>query len=311
MNKILKLLVICSIIFLFTISFATATNQTSPDTLTNTTSPKITINTTEIQTGDSIDIYLKDSNNYPLVNQNITANIDDKNYSLLTDLQGKSNLKLNLKPNNYLLNIIYNGNSQIPSANSTFNINILKINTNLTVINTTLIKGDYFYAYLKNQDNEVIADALIKFTVNGKTYKDTTNSDGRAGFKISLKPSTYSVKIIYAGDEYYNSISKTIKLLVPATTSIVIGNTRLLTNGYLRIYLKSPTQSVVGGKTIKITVNDKIYVKKTNNEGIIVFKPYAGTGTLTITVEYEGTTTIIGSFNTKIVIGIKGNVTNP
>jgi hypothetical protein len=92
---------------------------------------------------------------------------------------------------------------------------------------------------------------------------------------------------------------------------MTIGNTRLLTNGYLRIYLKSATPSAISKKSVKITVANKTFTKKTNSEGIIVFKPKVGTGKVKVTAKFSGNSKIIGSSAEKSVKAIKGNVKDP
>ena len=68
-----------------------------------------------------------------------------------------------------------------------------------------------------------------------KNFNAVTDSDGIASLKISKNIGTYSVKATFKGDNKYNSVSKTFKLVVPMITSILIGNDKLLTNGYLTI----------------------------------------------------------------------------
>ena len=312
MNKYLKSVMIISLIFLFSLTCVSAEDNLT-DTLTSDgpETPSISINSTTVHTGDSIEITLKDSNNESLANQNLTANIDDTDYPLFTDSQGKSNLKLDLKPNNYILKVSFKGNGTISGINQTFNINVLKSDVDLSPVTATVVSGNYFYVYLRDQNGDAITNVNVKFNVNGKNYNGDTDSSGKAGFKVSLNPSTYTLNIAFDGNDYYNAVSKSIQLIVPQTTSIVIGNTKLLTNGYLRIYLKSPNQAIISKKTVRITINGKVFTKKTNNEGIIVFKPNMGTGNLMITVEFDGTSTIAGCSASKTVKGIEGNVKNP
>ncbi len=320
MNSRLKFLILCIVLLSFNLTIVSACENLTSDysissadgDLNNSLdTPVISINTSEIYTGDSISIFLKDSNNTPLINQNLTAEIDNNQYNITTDSQGKSSLNLKLKSNAYLLNVIFKGNENYSHVNQTFNINILKLNSFLTPGNTTVIKEDYFYVYFKDQRGNAIGGGNVEFTINGKSYAATTNAKGQARFKVSLNPSLYSINIQFSGNEYYNSVSQTLNLLVPSTTSIVIGNSRLLTNGYLRIYLKSPTQSVVSKKTLIISIGSKKFTKQTNSEGVIVFKPKVGTGQLSISVEFKGNSKIIGSSASKHVSGIKGNVKNP
>ncbi|MBR4448230.1 cysteine peptidase family C39 domain-containing protein [Methanobrevibacter sp.] len=273
--------------------------------------PEISINSSQAYFNESIDIYLKDKDNNPLGNQNLTITIDNTIKNDTTDSDGKISLKLNFKPGKYLLNVAFIGNETVESVNQSFNIKILKFDSFITPVNKTVISGTYFQALLKGQNGEEITGENIIFKINGNSYNDDTDKKGNAGFKVKLAVGKYSLTITFKGNDYYNSVSETLNLIVPATTTVTIGNTKLLTNGYLRIYLKSSTPSAVSKKTVTITIGGKTFKKTSNSEGIIIFKPEMGTGTLKIIVKFDGTSNVIGCSAQKSVKGIKGNVKNP
>ena len=273
--------------------------------------PKFSLNSSSSYSGGSINIYLKDANNTPLTNQNLTAKINKNTYEFITNSKGKATLKLDFKPGNYLLDLTFKGNENFTGINKTFNIKILKFNSDITAVNTTVLTGKYFYVYLKGENGGPLANEAVSITVNGKTYNVNTNDQGKAGLKIKLAAGKYSIKVSFKGNDYYNSISKTWNLIVPATTSLTIGNTRLLSNGYLRIYLRSDTPSAVSNKNVKITVGKKTFTKKTNSEGIIVCKPKVGSGSFNVTAKFDGDSRSLGCYAEKSVKGIKGDVKNP
>jgi hypothetical protein len=273
--------------------------------------PEISISSQEAHFNESIDIYLKDKDSNPLAFQNLTTTIDNTVNNYTTDSDGKVSLKLNFKPGKYLLNVNFLGNDTFEGVNQSFNIKILKFDSIITSVNNTVISGTNFYAILKGQNGEALTGENVIFKVNGKSYNDDTNNKGKAGFKVNLAVGKYSLTITFKGNDYYNSVSKTLNLIVPATTTVTIGNAKLLTNGYLRIYLKSPTPSAISKKTVTITIGGKTFKKTSNSEGIIIFKPNAGTGTLKITVKFDGTSNVIGCSAQKSVKGISGNVKNP
>ena len=186
-----------------------------------------------------------------------------------------------------------------------------KLNSFIIPIKNSIVKGNYFYAYLKDANGNAIANEKLVFTVKGKTYNALTDNNGKAGFKVDLAIGKYSLKINYDGNDNHSSVSKTIDLFVPSTTQIVIGNERLLTKGYLRIYLKSATKSAISKKLVHISVNGKKFDKTTNSEGIIVFKPLAATGTLAISVTFDGDSNAAPSSAKKSVKGIEGSAKSP
>lgn len=288
--------------------------SSNSDILQNSTGkevPDISVSSSAADYGDSIDIYLKDNDNNPLTGQDLTTNINNVNNTQKTDSQGKISLKLDFKPGTYSLKVYFMGNENFDAVNKSFNIKISKLDSTLTPDNTTVIKGNYLYVFLKDIKNNAISGETVRLTVNGKTHNLNTNNNGRIAFKVNLAVGKYSVTVSFNGNEYYNSVSKTFNMIVPSTTTVTIGNTRLLTNGYLRIYLKSDTPSAISKKTIKITVGSKTFTKTTNTEGIVVFKPGVGTGSIKVTVTFEGASNIIGCSAQKSVSGIKGNVKDP
>ena len=320
MDKKIKFLTVCIISSLFMIAAVSASENNAEISVNETFSvsgdindaPDISINDSSVYTGKSIGIYLKDSNDAPIAFQNLTAKIDGANYLISTGDNGEASLALNLKPSRYTLDVYFMGSDNYTTVNKTFNIDVLKFGSSITSGNTTVFKNEYFYSYLKDNFGNPITGVKISFKVNGKTYTSTSDENGRVSFKNVLNPNAkYSLKISFAGNDYYESVSKTVDLIVPATTYVVIGNQKLFSNGYLRIYLKSSTLSAISNQRVIIKIGIKTFTKTTNAEGIIVFAPKAGTGVLNITVTYNGTSTIVGSSATKSVNGISGNVKNP
>ena len=315
MDKKLKFFIICIILSVFFIAGVSASDNNDTDNANSTLikeTPTITVNSSNVYTGKSIGISLKDSNDTVISNQNLTATINKENKVINTGGDGVASLTLNLKPDTYVLSVIFGGNDVYNSVNKTFNVKVLKLSSTINPVNTTVLKNKYLYIDLKDNFGEALTNTLVSFKIDGKTYKATTNDKGRAGVKITLNPNAkYSIKISFAGNNYYNSVSKTISLIVPATTSIVVGNDKLLTNGYLRVYLKSSTLSAISKKTVTIKIANKTFTKTTNTEGVVIFKPGISTGNYAVTATFAGSSTIFSCSGDKNVSCIVGNVKNP
>lgn len=288
----------------------TALNSNNDKTVKET--PVISVNASKVYTAHSIGISLKDSDDKPISNQSVTAKINDKSYKLSTDDDGKTSLKLKLKPNKYVLKVVFKGNDNYTSVTKKFNVNVIKLKSTIKVGNTSVLKNNYFYVSLKDNFKNPMKNKNVYFTANNVNYKTVTNSKGIASLKIPFNPNAiYSLKISFAGTKSYNPSSKVISLIVPATTSVSIGNNKLLTKGYLRVYLKSSTLSAIANQVLLIKVGDKSFKKTTNDEGFVIFAPNAGEGNLSVIVTYNGVPTIIGSNVTKNVTGINGSVKDP
>ena len=178
--------------------------------------------------------------------------------------------------------------------------------SNLKVINYTnfVKKGDTFYLYLTDMNGKAVASKKLTIDLNGNTYKKTTDSEGKFGILVDLSASESSMKISYSGDNDYNAFSQIIKFYIDKSISMTIGNSKLLTNGFLRIYLKG-SASAIAGKTVKIQIGNKVFTKKTTAEGFVVIKPQVSKGTYTVILTYGNYTV------SKKIKCISGNVVNP
>ena len=273
--------------------------------------PTISINSSTVYEDSSIGILLRSPNNTTISNQNLTANINDCNYSISTNDEGIAKLNIWMPANKYVLNVHFMGNDKYSAVNSTFNITVLKINATIAPGNTTILRGNYFEMYLKNDEGHGIRNGKIDFSINGKTYRTTTDEKGCAKVKITDFAKNYSFKISFIGSSYYNAVSKTVTLVVRDTTSLVIGNARVFTNAHLRIYLKSPSQSLISKKKVTIVIDGKSITKTTNNEGMIIFKPKLGVGEHEISAFFEGNQNAIESNTSKKISCYKGDTKNP
>ena len=178
--------------------------------------------------------------------------------------------------------------------------------TDLKVVNyINFVKnGGTYNLYLTDSDGNAVADKNLDVNFNGKTYSKTTDSKGLFGIKVNSKDTSASIKITFNGDDYYNSFSKKFNVYIENSLSIIIGNAKLLTNGYLRVYLTGPKSSIAY-KTIKITIGGKVFTKKTSAEGFVVIKPQLSAKTYTVRVDYNNYTV------SKIIKCIEGDVKNP
>ena len=317
MNNKVKFLIICIILSVFCIACVSAGENVTADNSNNNVQivkekPVISVNASNVYTQHSIGVSMKDSNNAPISNQNLTLKINGKSYKQVTDDNGDVSLQLKLKPNKYTLKVVFKGNDNYTQVTKKFDVNVKKLKSYVDVKNTTVLKNNYVYATLKDNFGNPIKGKKVTFSVNKATYAAKTNDKGVASFKNTLNRNTiYSLKVSFAGTKYYNSKSKTFSLTVPATTSIVIGNNKLLSNGYLRIYLRSVTLPVIAKQTLQIKVGNKTFTKTTNDEGCVIFAPKMGTGDITVSVTYKGTSKVFGSNNTKKVNGVVGDVKSP
>ncbi len=159
--------------------------------------------------------------------------------------------------------------------------------SDLKIVNYTnfVKKGKTYYFYLTDSKGHAMANKKLNVKFNGKDYAKTTNADGRVGITVSSSSSSASMEITFKGDKQYNAFSKTLKFYITNSVEMSIGNTKLLTNGYLRVYL-SGKKSEISNKYVKITIGGKTFTKKTSPEGFIVFKPKVSAKKYNVIVKY-------------------------
>ena len=269
------------------------------------TTPIISIKSGNVKCKDTIDIFLKNSSGSPLESKNLTATINNKVYLLSTNSNGIASLKISLPSNSYKLTVSFNGDDQFNSLSKKFNVKVSKIDTKLTPWANFLTKGKYFYVDLTDSKGNPLASKKIRLKINGVTYAQMTNDKGRAGFKINLNPSNYRFNIQFGGNSYYKSCERNFNFRVMYYTYINIANTKLLSNGFLRIYLKDHSPSDISHKGLIIKVANKKFNKKTNSEGIVIIKPNLADKKYKVTVQYGR------YWTSKKIQGVIGDVKDP
>ena len=84
--------------------------------------------------------------------------------------------------------------------------------TSIKASSSSVKKGDAYSVTLVDNNGKALANQKISFTISGKSYSKTTNSNGVASLTIDLKAGDYSVVASYAGSSAYKAskLSKTV-----------------------------------------------------------------------------------------------------
>ncbi|WP_296789715.1 Ig-like domain repeat protein, partial [uncultured Methanobrevibacter sp.] len=167
-------------------------------------------------------ITLKDSKGNPLANASVTVDLNTiKNYT--TDENGQIKIKVsNLVPKTYNAKITFAGNNNYLGSDATAKVVVKKATPKITASNKmfkTTTKNKKYTITLKDNTGKPIKNAKVYLKVNGKTYKATTNSKGKATFKITKlsKTGTFKATVTYKGNKYFNKASKKVTVKVIST----------------------------------------------------------------------------------------------
>ena len=113
----------------------------------------------------------------------------------------------------------------LEAANDTDILQASGVSTHFDVESATEfdVIGDYFKVKLSDENNNVLKNTKVTFTVNGKSYTHNTDSSGIASLQIRLNDGTYKIVSKYAGNSNYKASS--------LTTTIKMNNTRVVDSG--------------------------------------------------------------------------------
>ena len=232
--------------------------------------------------GDKSKFYISliDTAGNPVANASIAMKIDGVSYSRSTDKNGKASLDINQKPGKYILTAV----DLLTGLEMSYNITVLqpkkstlKIVANKKTFLTTTKTKKYTIA-LKDNAGKAIKKATVYLKVGGKTYKATTNSKGKATFKITsfLKKGSYKATVVYDGSIIYNKVTKSVKLTVKKVTPKLTAKSKIFkksakTKKYT-VTLKTNQNKAMKSTKLTLKVKGKTYSAKTNKKGQTTFK---------------------------------------
>jgi hypothetical protein len=179
-----------------------------------------TVNTAvDGKTGKYQTVTLKDQFGNALNNQTVHIVLNNNEYTLTTDSDGKVKVQVNIaNAGTYLTAVTFLGDNSYTGQFKTAKVTVSKQTAKMTVAKKTYkakAKTKKVTATFKSAKGNAIKNKKITFKVKGKTYTAKTNSKGVATVNVKLaKKGTYKVTAKFAGDSTYKAISKTGKLIL-------------------------------------------------------------------------------------------------
>lgn len=164
-------------------------------------------------------ITLKDTNGNSLDNRQISVKLNNKEYNVVTDCDGKASLTVpdNLTAKSYTASITFDGDKNYNQTALSVNVVVKKATPKLTAKAKTFKKNVKVKKYtitLKTNKNKALKNNKVYLKVKGKTYSAKTNSKGQATFKIKKlsKKGSYKATVTYKGNSCYNKVVKNVKI---------------------------------------------------------------------------------------------------
>lgn len=240
--------------------------------------------------GDDITKYYKNDTQYyatfvnetgsPLINTDITFNINGVFYTRTTDKDGIAGLNINLDPNNYTITAINPINGETRANNIEILPTIFADDLNMSY------RSDKFTANVIDDQGNPLANSNVTFNINGVFYVRVSDENGDASLNINLDTGTY---IITSTNQKGLSISNVITIIKGNTT--IDGNNAYIILGTDRNY----TVKLTGKENNKTVAGTEIYFKYSNITQTAITND-DGEATICISNLSEGTYSIVYGF---------------
>ena len=109
--------------------------------------------------------------------------------------------------------------------NNSQSLKSASVNTHIDVAGKTDfdVIGDYFKVKLSDSNNNVLKNTKVTFTVNGKSYAQSTDSSGIASLQIRLNDGSYNIVTKFAGNSNYKASSLSTKITMDNTREVESG----------------------------------------------------------------------------------------
>ena len=230
---------------------------------------------------------LTDTDGTPYVYAKVEINIDNKNYTVMTNSKGLGYLNLNLKSGEYILKATFNGftvENKIIVKPADLNIDIKDILAGETEVITANLPAN--------------ATGNITFIVDGKTYNKTLKN-GAASVEIAnLSLGKHSLKVIYSGDSNYINNTKEVEFNIKnSLSSITINSIKDGIYGESITITANITRGADGNVTFTIDSNSKT-VEIVNGVAKVTFNK-VNAGDKTVKATYNGNNIYQGSSDSK------------
>ncbi len=225
--------------------------------------------------------YLKDNDNKPIKNKNLTISFNGKNYSKTTDKEGKIVLNLNLKPNRYDASIKFDGDANYSSSYYNAVIKVFKVPLSIQTNNfNTYWKSDlYFKAKVLNKvTKKPVSGIKVLFKVySGKKvcmqYYATTNEKGIAYLNKNLMVGTYTVHVSISDEKHKKYI---VSDNPKSKATIKVRPTSEM--GCCSVFLQVSSSESLTGFRRDSTYSADIHIKSVNWYGHAAVKQYKTDG---------------------------------
>ncbi|WP_157064624.1 Ig-like domain repeat protein [Methanobrevibacter millerae] len=244
-------------------------------------------------TGSDIEMYYRDGTNYtitlkntqgtPISNADVIFNINNRNYTRITDSNGIARITINLPAGTYTIKATYK------NASTTNKVTVKDYEPVITGIDVEMYyrDGTNYTITLKNSKGDILSNKVVTFNVDGDDYNRTTNSNGEASVTINLPAGTYTIKTTYKNVSTTNRI--TVKEYPPVLTTEDL-EMYFHDNSTFKATLTNTNGDVLTNRKVTFTIGNETYTGTTNNQGVASIAINLAPGNYTIKTAYQNLT---------------------
>ena len=246
--------------------------------------------------GRSLYTYLKDKNNNALSNKKISITISGKTYTVTTDKNGRASLKLSLKTGTYSTKINFAGDKTYNSQSLSKKIKIYTLKTVMTIPSTSVVRGQYIYAYLKDSDGNALSGQKVVMKFDKIYFNLKTDKNGRVALKINTRLGKIPVKASFAGSTSYSASSKSVTITsYTKKTVITFPSTSIIRGKYIYAYLKDSDGKALSGQKVVMKFDKTNFNLKTDKNGRVALKINTRLGKIPVKASFAGSTSYSAS----------------
>ena len=160
------------------------------------------------------------ANGKAIANKKVTVKVGTISKTLTTNAKGQVSLNVaTLVPKTYTATVKFAGDDSYIASSVSPKVVVSKAKPQIVAKAKTFkvkTKTKKYTVTLKNNKGKVLKKVKLTLKVGKKTYKATTNSKGKATFKITklTKKGKYTGTVKFAGNKYYKALSKKVKITV-------------------------------------------------------------------------------------------------
>ena len=270
--------------------------------------------TTVYGDGKNVTAILKDENDNPVENVNVSIKLDNETYVRTTDSNGQVILFADLLPKYYTASVVFAGDERYSSSYDSANVTVNKLATVLDASGFTTVYGDgkNVTAILKDENGNPVDNVSVSIKLDNVTYIKTTDGNGHVSLFVDLLPKYYTATVVFAGDERYSSSYDYANVTVNklATVLDASGFTTVYDDGkYLIANLTDVNGNAIENVNVSIKLDNVTYIKTTDANGQVSLFVDLSAKQYNALIAFDGDERYINSYiNVPIVVNRLGTV---